>query len=59
MYSKYFLRKNLSIKEVENITSEFFGGKVKLVPISGEEATYDYDGTDSEYLMITDMLNVP
>jgi len=58
VYSKYFLRKNLSIKEVENITSEFFGGRVKLVPIIGEEATYDYDGTDSEYLMITDMLNV-
>jgi len=59
VYSKYFLRKNLSIKEVENITSEFFGGRVKLLPIIGEEATYDYDGTDSEYLMITDMLNVP
>lgn len=59
VYSKYFLKKNLSIKEVENITSEFFGGRVKLVPIIGEEATYDYDGTDSEYLMITDMLNVP
>ncbi len=58
VYSKYFLKKNLSIKEVENITSEFFGGRVKLVPMTGEEATYDYDGTDSEYLMITDMLNV-
>ncbi|HUV76862.1 MAG TPA: hypothetical protein VMW06_02275 [Desulfobacterales bacterium] len=58
VYSKYFLRKNLSIKEVENITSEFFGGRVKLIPMTGEEATYDYDGTDSEYLMITDMLNV-
>ena len=58
VYSKYFLKKNLSIKEVENITSEFFGGRVKLIPMTGEEATYDYDGTDSEYLMITDMLNV-
>jgi hypothetical protein len=57
VYSKYFLRKNLSIKEVENIISEFFGGRVKLIPMTGEEATYDYDGTDSEYLMITDMLN--
>ena len=27
VYSKYFLRKDLSIKEVENITSEFFGFK--------------------------------
>ena len=57
VYSKYFLRKDLSIKEVENITSEFFDGRVKLIPMIGEEATYDYDGTDFEYLMITDMLN--
>jgi hypothetical protein len=47
----------LSINEVENITSEFFGGRVKLIPMTGEEATYDYDGTDFEYLMITDMLS--
>jgi hypothetical protein len=25
--------------------------------MDGEEATYDYDGTDFEYIMITDMLN--
>jgi molybdopterin-guanine dinucleotide biosynthesis protein A len=57
LYSKYFLRKDLSIKEVENITSEFFDGRAKLIPMTGEEATYDYDGTDLEYRMITDMLN--
>ena len=57
VYSKYFLRKDLSIKEIENITSEFFDGRVKLIPMTGEEATYDYDGTDLEYRMITDMLN--
>ncbi len=57
LYSKYFLRKDLSIKEVENITSEFFDGRAKLIPMTGEEATYDYDGTDFEYRMITDMLN--
>ncbi len=57
VYSKYFLKKDLSIKEVENITSEFFQGRLKLVPMDGEEATYDYDGTDFEYIMITDMLN--
>ena len=56
VYSKYFLMKDLSIKEVENITSEFFNGRVKLIPITGEEATYDYDGTDLEYRTITDML---
>jgi hypothetical protein len=56
VYSKYFLRKDLSIKEVENITSEFFNGSLKLIPMTGEEATYDYDGTDFEYRMITEML---
>jgi hypothetical protein len=57
VYSKYFLRKNLSIKEVESIASKFFEGGVKLIPMTGEGATYDYDGTDFEYLMITEMLN--
>ena len=57
VYSKYFLRKNLSIKEVESITSKFFEGQVKLFPMTGEGATYDYDGTDFEYFMITEMLN--
>jgi hypothetical protein len=57
VYSKYFRRKNLSIKEVENITSAFFNGRLKLIPMIGEESTYDYDGTDFEYRMITQMLN--
>lgn len=57
VYSKYFIRKDLSITEVENITTKFFEGRVKLIPVTGEEATYDYDGTDFEYLMITEMLN--
>ena len=57
VYSKYFIRKNLSVKEVENITSAFFNGRLKLIPMAGEESTYDYDGTDFEYRMITKMLN--
>lgn len=56
VYSKYFIRKDLSIKEVENITSAFFGGKLNVIPMLGEEATYDYDGTEIEYQMISDML---
>jgi hypothetical protein len=56
VYSKYFIRKDLSIKEVENITSAFFNGKLKLIPMAGEESTYDYDGTDFEYRMINKML---
>ena len=56
VYSKYFARKDLSIKEVENITSAFFKGRLKLIPMAGEESTYDYDGTDFEYQMINKML---
>ena len=59
VYSKYFIKRNLSVKEVENITSAFFNGRLKLIPMTGEESTYDYDGTDFEYRMITQMLNPP
>jgi CTP:molybdopterin cytidylyltransferase MocA len=56
VYSKYFLHKDLSIQEVANIVSAFFNGKLELVPMVGEEATYDYDGTDLEYQTINAML---
>jgi hypothetical protein len=56
VYSKYFIRKDLSVNEVANIVSEFFNGRLKLIPMTGEKATYDYDGTDREYQMITKML---
>jgi len=56
MFSKYFLRKDLSVNEVANIVSEFFNGRLEIIPMTGEEATYDYDGTDREYRMITKML---
>jgi hypothetical protein len=56
VYSKYFLRKDLSVIEVENIVSAHFGGRLKVIPMLGEEATYDYDGTDLEYRMISEML---
>ena len=56
VYSKYFLRKDLSVNEVANIVSEFFNGRLEIIPMTGEEATYDYDGTDREYRMITKML---
>ena len=56
VYSKYFLRKDLSVVEVENIVSAHFGGRLKIIPMLGEEATYDYDGTDLEYRMISEML---
>jgi len=56
VYSKYFLRKDLSVVEVENIVSAHFGGRLNLIPMQGEEATYDYDGTDLEYHKISEML---
>lgn len=56
VYSKYFFKKDLSITEVENITSAFFNGRFKLIPIKGEESTYDYDGTEYEFRCISDML---
>lgn len=59
VYSKYFVRKDLSITEVENITSAFFKGKLKLIPLTDEKSTYDYDGTDVEYQMLTKMLHTP
>jgi hypothetical protein len=59
VYSKHFFQKDLSVTEVENITSEFFHGRVAVIPMVGEEASYDYDGTDYEFTGITEMLKKP
>jgi hypothetical protein len=56
VYSKYFFQKDLSVTECENITSEFFGGRLVVIPMNEEESSYDYDGTDYEYRGITEML---
>jgi len=56
VYSKYFLRKDLSIRETANIVGAFFNGRLEIIPMTGIKATYDYDGTDQEYRMITRML---
>jgi hypothetical protein len=56
VYSKYFLRKDLSMTEVEDIVSAFFGGRLKVIPMEGIEATYDYDGTEKEYKVISRIL---
>ena len=56
VYSKYFLRKDLSINETANIVSEHFNGRLEIIPMLGVSATYDYDGTDQEYRVITRML---
>jgi hypothetical protein len=56
IYSKYFIQKDLSITEVENITSAFFGGKLKVIPVRDIESSYDYDGTQHEYRRLSEML---
>ncbi|MBN1380354.1 MAG: hypothetical protein JXA41_01640 [Deltaproteobacteria bacterium] len=56
VYSKYFVKKDLRISEVEEILSVFFRGHLKIVPMEGLEATYDYDGTDHEFQAISRML---
>ena len=56
VFSKYFIRKDLTIREVENIISAYFEGHIRIIPLLGEETTYDYDGTELEYRMINDML---
>jgi len=56
VYSKYFIKKDLSVRDCEKITSGFFRGKLTLLPMEGETATFDYDGTDREYQEISRML---
>jgi hypothetical protein len=56
VYSKYFLRKDLSINETANIASAYFQCRFAIIPMTGIETTYDYDGTEHEYHTITKML---
>jgi hypothetical protein len=56
VYSKYFLRKDLSINETANIASAYFHCRFAIIPMTGIETTYDYDGTEHEYHTITKML---
>ena len=56
VYSKHFIKKDLSVKEVENITSAFFGGRLKIIPVADAESSYDYDGTDDEYRKLAELL---
>jgi hypothetical protein len=56
VYSKYFLRKDLSINETANIASAYFHCRFTLIPMTGIESTYDYDGTEHEYHTISKML---
>ena len=57
VYAKHFIRKDLSVTDCEKITSNFFRGRLSLLPMEGEMSTYDYDGTDKEFQMISQMLS--
>ena len=56
VYSKYFIRKDLSLREVENITSAFFDGRLKIIPVQEVASSFDYDGTDDEYRRLAEIL---
>ena len=56
VYSKYFIKRDLSITDCEKITSGFFRGPLTLIPMEDEAASFDYDGTEREYQMISEML---
>jgi hypothetical protein len=56
VYSKYFIKRDLSITDCEKITSGFFRGALALIPVTDEAASFDYDGTEREYEMISGML---
>jgi hypothetical protein len=56
VYSKHFIQKDLSLKEVENITSAFFDGRLKIIPVKEVATSYDYDGTDDEYRQLAEIL---
>ncbi len=56
VYSKYILRKDLSVNESANIASAYFQCRLAIIPMTGIETTYDYDGTEHEYHTITKML---
>lgn len=57
IYNRYFLKKNLSIRQCEAICSAFFSGSFRVYPMHDIKATYDFDGTEKEFLEITKMLN--
>ena len=56
VYSKYFIQKDLSLREVENITSAFFDGRLKIIPVQEVASSFDYDGTDDEYRRLAEIL---
>ncbi|MBN2655818.1 MAG: hypothetical protein JXR86_02055 [Spirochaetales bacterium] len=57
IYSRYFLKKNLSIRQCEIICSAFFKGPFLSIPMHDIKSTYDFDGTEREFIEISRMLD--
>lgn len=56
IYTRYFMKKNLTIKQCVSICSAFFRGDFQVIPMHDIKSTYDFDGTEKEYLEINKML---
>lgn len=56
IYNRYFIRKDLTIGQCESICSAFFKGGFKVIPMHDIQSTYDFDGTEKEFIEINRML---
>jgi hypothetical protein len=56
IYNRYFIKKNLTITQCEKISSAFFKGAFKGIIMHDIKSTYDFDGTEKEYIEINRML---
>ena len=56
LYNRYFIKKNLTIGQSEKICSAFFKGVFRAVPMHDIKSTYDFDGTEKEFIEINRML---
>lgn len=56
VFKRYFISRDLSIRDCEHILSDVFEGVVRIFPLRDVGSTYDYDGTQSEARVIGKML---
>lgn len=56
IYNRYFIKKNLTLTQSEAICSAFFKGPFKVIPMHDIKSTYDFDGTEKEFIEINRML---
>ena len=56
IYNRYFIKKSLTISQSEKICSALFSGTFKAVLMHDIKSTYDFDGTEKEFIEINKML---